>query len=81
MATTQTVLPGQDTATQGKLYMSFELGDKSWKLTISDGRRGPSRYSIDAGDTDAISARSALLSRQGEVWSQPEEISHLGHNE
>ena len=40
MATTQTVLQGKDTATQGELYMSFELGDKSWKLTIE---RRPSR--------------------------------------
>ncbi len=29
MATTQTVLQGKDTAIQGDLYMSFELGDKS----------------------------------------------------
>ena len=34
--------------------MSFELGDKSWKLTMSDGRRGPSRYTVDAGDTAAV---------------------------
>ena len=33
--------------------MSFELGDKKWKLTASDGRRGPSRYSVDAGDKDS----------------------------
>ncbi len=54
MATTQTVLHGKDTATQGELYMSLELGDRSWKLTISDGRRGPSRYSVEAGDTAAV---------------------------
>ena len=54
MSTTQTVLQGKDTAIQGELYMSFELGDKSWKLTLSDGRRGPSRYSVDAGDTAAV---------------------------
>ena len=54
MATTQTVLHGKDTATVGELYMSLELGDRSWKLTISDGRRGPSRYSVDAGDTAAV---------------------------
>ena len=54
MTTTQTVLQGKDTATQGGLYMSFELGDKSWKLTMSDGRRGPSRYTVDAGDTAAV---------------------------
>jgi len=54
MTTTQTVLPGKDTAIQGELYMSFELGDKLWKLTASDGRRGPSRYTMAAGDTDAV---------------------------
>ena len=52
--TTQTVLQGKDTAPQGELYMSFELGDKSWKLTMSDGRRGPGRYNVDAGDTTAV---------------------------
>jgi transposase len=30
--------------------MSFELADKTWRLTISGGRRGPSRYTVDAGD-------------------------------
>ena len=54
MSTTQTVPQGKDTAIQGELYMSFELGDKSWKLTASDGRRGPSRYSVDAGDAAAV---------------------------
>jgi len=54
MTTNQTVLQGKDTATQGELYMSFELGDKSWKLTMSDGRRGPGRYNVDAGDTAAV---------------------------
>jgi len=54
MATTQTVLHDKDTASQGALYMSLELGDRSWKLTISDGRRGPSRYSVEAGDTAAV---------------------------
>ena len=54
MATTQTVLQGKDTVIEGDLYMSFELGDKSWKVTLSDGRRGPGRYNIDAGDTGAV---------------------------
>jgi transposase len=48
MTVTQTVLKGKDTAPQGELYMSFELGDKSWKLTLSDGRRGPGRYNVAA---------------------------------
>jgi transposase len=54
MATTQSVPQGKDTAILGDLYLSFELGDKSWKLTASDGQRGPSRYSVDAGDKDAV---------------------------
>jgi len=39
---------------QGELYMSVELADKTWKLTLSDGRRGPSRYTVDAGDSAAV---------------------------
>jgi transposase len=54
MATTQTVPRGKDTASQGELYVSFELGDKSWKLTLGDGRRGPGRYNVGAGDTSAV---------------------------
>lgn len=51
---TQIVLQGRDTGIPADLYMSFELGDKKWQLTLSDGRRGPSRYSVDAGDTAAV---------------------------
>jgi transposase len=54
MSTTQTVSQDKDTAIAGDLYMSFELGDKSWKVTASDGHRGPSRYNMDAGDTGAV---------------------------
>ena len=59
MSTTQTVPQVKDTAVQGELNMSFELGDKKWKLTASDGGRGPSRYNVDAGDTAAV--RTALV--------------------
>ena len=52
--TTQTVLPGKDTAKAGELYISFELGDKKWKVTAGDGCRGPSRYNVDAGDKAAV---------------------------
>jgi transposase len=34
--------------------MSFELGDKCWKLTATDGRHSASRYSVHAGDTVAV---------------------------
>ena len=36
------------------LYMSFELGDKRWQISISDGRRSVSRYTVAAGHTDAV---------------------------
>ena len=54
MSTTQIVPQVKDTAIAGELYVSFELGDKSWKLTVSDGHRGASRYNVDAGDTGAV---------------------------
>lgn len=53
MSTTQIVLQGQGALSSTDLYMSFELSDKKWQLTLSDGRRSPSRYSVDAGDTAA----------------------------
>jgi transposase len=54
MQATQTAPQGKDTASQGELFVSFELADKTWKLTIGDGRRGPSRHTVDAGDTIAV---------------------------
>jgi len=54
MSTTKTVPQVKDMAIAGDLYVSFELGDKSWKVTASDGHRGPSRYNVDAGDTAAV---------------------------
>lgn len=54
MPKSQTVLNGHETALATDLYMSFELSNKVWKLTLSDGRRGPSRYSVDAGDIVAV---------------------------
>lgn len=52
----ETVLQEKDTTIQSGLYMSFELGDKQWKLTLGDGRRGPSRYTVIAGDQNAVLA-------------------------
>jgi len=58
---------GKDTGTAGELYMAFELGEKSWKLSLSDGAHSPSRYTVAAGDKAAVleciakaKARSAL---------------------
>lgn len=52
--TTRTVLQGKGTTKAGELYISFELGDKKWTVTVSDGSRSPSRYNMDAGDTGAV---------------------------
>ncbi|MCY0854236.1 IS110 family transposase [Cupriavidus sp. D39] len=49
-----TALQGQDTAVIGWLYVAFELGDKSWKLSLGDGVRAPSRCSVAAGDTASV---------------------------
>jgi len=51
MTTTRTVPRGKDTAVGGDLYMSFELGDKKWQMSICDSRRCVSRYTVAAGDT------------------------------
>jgi len=41
-------------AQQDDLFMSLELGDKRWKLSIGDVRHGVSRYDVPAGDTAAV---------------------------
>ena len=54
MSTTKAVLQGTDTVTRGDLCVSFELGDKKWKVTASDGYRTPKQYCVDAGDKEAV---------------------------
>jgi hypothetical protein len=54
-----------DTATECGRYMSLERGHRSWKLTIGDGRRGPSRCGVDAGDTAAALDRLAKVRPSG----------------
>jgi transposase len=49
-----TALQGKLTGAAGQLYMAFELGEKNWKLSLSDGARGPSRYTLMAGDKRAV---------------------------
>ena len=49
-----TALHGQDTSIIGQLYVAFELGDTSWKLSLGDGVRAPSRCTVAAGDTAAV---------------------------
>src|SRR6202521_3060925 len=54
MNATGTTLQGKHTVEASELYMAFELGEKSWKLSLGDGVRGPSRYTVAAGDTAAV---------------------------
>jgi transposase len=49
-----TALQGKHTGEASELYMAFELGEKNWKLSLSDGARSPSHYSVTAGDTAAL---------------------------
>ena len=46
------------------LFMSLELGDKRWKLSIGEGRHGVSRYDIPAGDTTAVAKCIAKTSER-----------------
>src|SRR3989449_1859171 len=54
MNATGTVLQGKHTVEASELYMAFELGEKNWKLSLGDGARSPSRYTVAAGDTAAL---------------------------
>src|SRR5580704_17401924 len=47
-------LQGKHTAEASELYMAFELGEKHWKLSLSDGVHSPSRYTVSAGDSAAL---------------------------
>jgi transposase len=49
-----TTLHGKHTGEASELYMAFELGEKSWKLSLSDGARSPSHYTVGAGDTAVL---------------------------
>jgi transposase len=54
MNASETALQGKHTGEASEPYMAFELGEKSWKLSLSDGARSPSHYSVTAGDTAAL---------------------------
>jgi transposase len=54
MSTTMAVEQCTDTVARGDLCVSFELGDKKWKVTASDGCHTPSQYGVDAGDKEAV---------------------------
>ena len=59
MQTTQIAPQGKDTASQGELFVSLELADKTWKLSLSDGlapaepiHRGRRRHRRSVGMLD-----------------------------
>jgi transposase len=54
MSTSRTVLRRKDTASSSALYMSFDLGDKKWQISVGDGRSGVSRHTVAAGDPVAV---------------------------
>ena len=54
MLPTQTALQIKDTTRAADLCMSFELSDKAWKLTFSDGRHALSRCTVATGDQRAL---------------------------
>jgi transposase len=54
MNASRTALQGKHTGEASELYMAFELGEKNWKLSLSDGARSPSHYTVAAGDTAAL---------------------------
>lgn len=55
MATTLKALRDKHPAKQGDLFMSFELSNKQWKLSIGDGsQRSVSRYVVPAGNKAAV---------------------------
>jgi len=67
-----TTLQGKHTVEASELYMAFELSEKNWKLSLGDGARSPSRYTVATGDTAALlecmakaKARCALAPEAG----------------
>lgn len=57
MSDKQAVLQSEDSAKQVALNMSFELGNREWKLAFGDGRRHPGQFTVDAGDVEAVLER------------------------
>lgn len=66
--TTRTVLREKHMAKQGDLFISFELGDKQWKLSVGDGRRGVSRYVVAAGNKAGV---ADCIARAGARFKTP----------
>jgi hypothetical protein len=70
MNSLEAAFPGKDTTTQADLHVSFELGDRSWKLSCGGGTHSPSRCSVTAGDKRSH-ADFCLGSGTADGWARP----------
>jgi transposase len=68
-AITEPVLQDKDTSLTDALYVSLELSDKQWKLTLGNGAHSPSRYTVAAGDTVTVLQRIGQIKQR---WGLPE---------
>ena len=60
----RTVLRDKETTELGDLYVSFELGDKQWRMTFGDCRGNVSRHIVRAGDTTAVGDCIAKIAKR-----------------
>jgi transposase len=63
-AITEPVLQVKDTSLTDALYVSLELSDKQWKLTLGNAARSASRYTVAAGDTAAVLQRIGQIKQR-----------------
>jgi len=54
MNAAETALQGKHTGAAGSLYMALELSDKKWQVVLGDGVHSASRYTVAAGETQAL---------------------------
>lgn len=68
MSKLRAALHRSESSKPGDLYLSFELGDKSWKLTFGDGGGTVSRHSVAAGDQAGV---ADCIVRAGKRFKTP----------
>ena len=54
MRSIESIPRDEHAAQRDDLFMSLELGDKRWKLSVGDGQHRASRYDVPAGDAEAV---------------------------
>ena len=75
MAKSQTVLQRKDTTCNSALYISFDLGDKSWQLSLGDDRFHVSRHTVAAGDTAAVASHILKAAARFKISGRSEVFS------